>query len=358
MKTRITEELFATILVFVCLSACIQPVVEINSRSSDTDSNTNTDSGSDGDSDIDTDTDSDSDSDADTDIDSDTDTDVDSDSNIDTGTETDTDTESQTDSDTDTDNGIDPSCKRGVIWIEISGGTFEMGNDNGLSNEKPAHMVTVPSFEMLQTEVTVEQYDECITDASCGIPAKGDKCNWYAVGRDRHPINCLSWNNAYEFCSWIGGRLPTEAEWEFAARSRGKYLKSPWGNWDADCDYAVMESNGVSGCGKGTTWPVCSKSYGQSEQGLFDMLGNVWEYVEDKYDIGPYEGVPIDGSAMTEGNWRLGRGGGFDHDLSALYATHRQGSSPDNNKTYRSVGIRCVRGLSEEKDAGPNSRHR
>ena len=112
-------------------------------------------------------------------------------------------------------------------------------------------------------------------------------------------MNCLDWQQAVDFCAWAGGRLPSEAEWEYAARSGGpsSSYKYPWGNDAATCTYAVMDDGGY-GCGTGRTWSVCSKPAGNTSQGLCDMSGNVWEWVEDWYH-GDYTGAPTDGSAWV-----------------------------------------------------------
>jgi len=158
-------------------------------------------------------------------------------------------------------------------WIKIPGGSFVMGSDSGASDEKPVHRVTLATFELTRSEVTTAQYQRCHEDGVCAKPASGQFCNWKKVSRAGHPVNCVDWNQARTFCDWVGGRLPSEAEWEYAARSGGKAWTYPWGNVVASCARTVMEDGSGIGCGEKRTVPVCSKPRGNSKQGLCDMVG-------------------------------------------------------------------------------------
>jgi iron(II)-dependent oxidoreductase len=142
-----------------------------------------------------------------------------------------------------------------------------MGSDDGNGDEKPVHRVTVPTFEMTKTQVTVDQYKACVDAGACTAPDSGGACNWGQSDRGKHPINCVDWQQAQAYAQWAGGRLPTEAEWEYAARSGGRDWKYPWGDEEATCQRAVMDDRGW-GCGRDTTWPVCSKPSGNTTQGL------------------------------------------------------------------------------------------
>ena len=138
------------------------------------------------------------------------------------------------------------------------------------------------SLYLSNTEVTVGQYRACVKAGACSEPDTGKYCNWNESGREDHPINCVDWNQARTFAKWVGGDLPSEAQWEYAARSGGRDWKYPWGNESASCEYAIMDDGG-NGCGKDRTWAVCSKPKGNSKQGLCDMAGGVWEWVRDEY---------------------------------------------------------------------------
>ena len=216
-----------------------------------------------------------------------------------------------------------------------------MGSDAGDADERPVHQVTVSSFEMMHTEVTLEFYGQCVNDGACTAPDTGTFCNWEVAGRDYHPVNCVDWNQAKSFCDWAGGRLPSEAEWEYAARGRGQDIEYPWGDQTATCQYAVMD-DGPSGCGHDSTWSVCSKTAGNTAQGLCDMAGNVLEWVQDWYH-GSYSGAPADGSAWEDpvGDKRVKRGGSWYGFADSLRTSHRNLGYPDSRNFYN--GFRCAR---------------
>jgi len=236
-----------------------------------------------------------------------------------------------------------------TTWISIPGGSFRMGSRGEFlgDDEKPIHRVRVPSFQMLKTEVTVDQYQICVQSGPCTEPnscSEYDNCD--KSGRGNHPVNGVGWNQAKTFCEWVGSRLPSEAEWEYAARSGGKRWKYPWGNVEASCRRAVMDpSRGVKddGCHKYHTWPVCSKTRGNSSQGLCDLMGNEKEWVEDCYHDS-YKGAPSDGSAWTtecEGKDKVVRGGGWGSGRAILRASLRSHASPKGE--YSGYGFRCAR---------------
>jgi len=226
--------------------------------------------------------------------------------------------------------GNDPSAgvpTQPVEWITINGGTFTMGTDSG-GDAKPIHEVAIKTFAMSKTDVTVEQYAECVIKGGCTEPATDYYCNWGKAGRQLHPVNCVNWNQAKQYAKFKGARLPSESEWEYAATSGGRNHKYPWGNDDPNCDKAVMYGPGGYACGADGTMPVCSKPAGNTAQGLCDMAGNVWQWVQDRYQ-NSYAGAPVDGSAFEGlGSHRVMRGGSFNDVAGSLRADFRYREDP------------------------------
>jgi iron(II)-dependent oxidoreductase len=222
-----------------------------------------------------------------------------------------------------------------------------MGSEDGSSDEKPIHRVIVKDFYMSKTEVTVGQYRKCVEAGECSEPDDKNhysKCNWGYSDRDDHPINCVDWNQARAFAKWVGGDLPSEAQWEYASRSGGKDIKYPWGNAEATCEYAVMYDN-ENGCGRDRTWEVCSKTGGNTTQGLCDMGGNVWEWVLDEWNDS-YSGAPsndigwcsdrgCDGDTSAH---RVYRGGSWRYYASILRSAIRNDLSPGDRSA--DIGFR------------------
>ncbi len=235
----------------------------------------------------------------------------------------------------------------GLTWISITGDTFQMGSDAGDANELPVHPVTVPSFEMTKTEVTIEQYQVCFDAGICTEPTGYTStlwCLWGFADVGAYPLNCVKWGQAVAYCKWAGGRLPSEAEWEYAARSGGQDIIYPWGDDAPTCEYAVMDE-GAGNCDPSGplvgTAVVCSRTAGNTDQGLCDMAGNVWEMVQDCYHD-DYSGAPADGSAWEDSiSDRVRRGGSTNEGGYYQRVTSRLASDPAYDNLY--VGFRCAR---------------
>lgn len=244
-----------------------------------------------------------------------------------------------------------------IDWVELPGGSFAMGSA-AWPESQPIHTVTVPAFAIGRTEVTVAQYRACREAGACpparGLAATADKCA-LTPERDTWPVACLLPDEAEAFATWVGARLPTEAEWEYAARSGGQSRGFPWGDDPPDCSLAIVNVPGdleqglgdEEGCGQFDTWPVCAKPAGNTDQGLCDMAGNLEEWVAD--DFCPYASTPNDGSAARCGrDFRVLRGGHWHSrheqlNTSFRYYTSITGFGPNN--LIDEAGFRVARSL-------------
>ena len=205
------------------------------------------------------------------------------------------------------------------------------------------HKVDIDDFWMDRTEVTVAQYRRCVEEGSCsteGIeepywgetahPEEARFCNWGKTGRDDHPVNCVTWGQAAAYCAWLGKRLPTEAEWEKAARGPGNKLakcgrpscsvNAKFGNvFDETAgverpNWDLWGKKGYLGYNDGFTGtsPVGSFPDGASFYGVLDMFGNVWEWVADWHVSEYYKNSPTNNpQGPTSGKERVVRGGSF-----------------------------------------------
>ena len=226
-----------------------------------------------------------------------------------------------------TNRACEPNCPM-IEWVSLVGGAFNMGSPEGIGrdNEHPQRMVEVPAFEIMKHEITVDQYRACVDagvcdpprcDASNMDPIFWESCN-YALGRGDHPVNYVSWIDLRTFGAWVGADLPTEAQWEFAARSGGEEQTYPWGDHNLSCDQTAITGPDMNRCPRGTT-SVCSFPTSHSSQEVCDLSGNVFELVLDEY-VDTYGDQPTDGSAFCSAEdcsgetRRVSRGGNWHHD--------------------------------------------
>ncbi len=262
------------------------------------------------------------------------------------------------------------TCPAGMI--AIPGGSFFMGSDDGLAMEKPSHQVTLQPFCIDEFEVTVDRYRACSDAGRCkragstndwaGIADKDHKafdplCNIRDPDkRGNHPINCVDWEMADKFCHEQGGRLPSEAEWEFSARGPDG-RKYPWGDDDPAAGHlnacgkecvAWGQKNGVeekamydSDDGFPNTAPVGSFPKGASRYGVQDVVGNVWEWVADWYgDYGKDEQMAPKGPAS--GDEKVIRGGSWNGSYASwVRPTFRYKDAP--TKRSYGIGFRCAK---------------
>jgi len=226
----------------------------------------------------------------------------------------------------------------------IPAGSFTLGYDKGMDDEKPPHPVDLPEYWMDITEVTNAQF--AAFAQATGYQTEAEKSNasriWraeYTAGKDDHPVVRVSWNDAIAYCQWAGKRLPTEAEWEKAARGPEGFVY-PWGN-----TYDPAKANGRDS-GLRTTAPVGNYPQGVNPYGLYDMAGNVREWTADPGYL-PYPGNNV--SSPYYGNsLRVLRGGGWFDAAADLRTTRRNPTSP--SAANWDIGFRCV---SDKAPAGP-----
>jgi len=219
--------------------------------------------------------------------------------------------------------------------VKIPAGNFQMGSNDGRKNERPIRTVTVQPFYMQQHEVTWDQYQRCIDDEECFNTMKASDRKFgikpdYGWGKGSRPVINVSWYDAQRYITWLNAqtgrqfRLPTEAEWEYAARA-GTTTKYSWGDAE-DCAKAHFGTHGVSDyvCGNKVFGTMPVKSYKPNAFGLYDMHGNVWEWVHDCWSSS-YEGHRNDGSALSfEGcEANVLRGGSWVRKASAARSSNR-----------------------------------
>ncbi len=227
---------------------------------------------------------------------------------------------------------VSASDRAEVKLVTIPAGSFLYGC-NGIvdlqcpDSEAPGRRADVAAFGIDRTEVRVSEFRTCVEAGVCQPPARGGSCNWGAIGRDEHPVNCVDWDQAATYCAWVGKRLPAEEEWEKAARGTDGRTY-PWGDESASCDVAIMASGGDPGCGSSSTAPVGSREGGRSPYGLFDMAGNVLEWTVSLHESG-------NGS-------RVLRGGSWLNGPRSMRSSHREAASP--SLRHEAIGFRCVQG--------------
>jgi len=230
--------------------------------------------------------------------------------------------------------------------VEVSAGVFWQGCPDDYPscepNELPIRQVYLDSYAIDSTEVTVSAYSSCVDDGGCSANGAGPGCHTLPDPQHQdHPANCVTHPQAKSYCEWAGKQLPTEAQWEKAAR--GSDLRwYPWGTSPKpDCDRAVMVTNGP-GCGTGDTWPVGSRPSGSSPFGALDMAGNVNEWVADWYDPDYYgEGTSSNPTGPPTGSEVAVRGGSLQNGVSkSLRVNHRV--PRDTEYSGLEVGFRCA----------------
>jgi formylglycine-generating enzyme required for sulfatase activity len=252
----------------------------------------------------------------------------------------------------------------------IPAGMFKMGSHAGDRDEEPPHFVYLDEYQIDKYEVTFEAYKRCVSAGRCARPryallhkrrpksrksgkkGKKGKSSKPTVSKvtvkvdPKFPVVGVDWHSANKYCTSLGKRLPTEAEWEKAARGTTGKRRYPWGNRRPTCSLANIDD-----CGKGLA-KVGQHPKGKSPYGAYDMTGNVWEWVSDWYDrkfysdpaakrnpTGPVNSKdPITGQLKFR--YKVLRGGSYSGSPSPLWATYRFRLMP--NMKANDIGFRCA----------------
>ncbi len=221
-----------------------------------------------------------------------------------------------------------PKVPEGMVLV--AGATFKMGSDRGEPNEGPAHDVTLGSFYIDKLEATVAEYRACQDRGACVPPGEGEFCNGLRPERDKHPINCIDQASASAYCQFRKKRLPTEEEWELAARGTDGRIY-PWGNAEPNqdllCWKRLKEKLG--------TCEVGAHPAGASPVGALDMAGNVWEWTSSAH---------CGYRSKCDTSELVGRGGSWDYSNPANVTTTARAGGPPGHKRDL-LGVRCVKDL-------------
>ena len=222
--------------------------------------------------------------------------------------------------------------------VRVPAGPFLRGTPAGvgLEDERPRRTIYLSAFDIDRLEVTVEQYAKCVAAGRCA-PPRCSTASQRPETRPKHPVVCMPWKEARNYCLWAAKRLPTEAEWEKAARGT-KAQRYPWGNAKPSCQLA-----NYSGCRTpNSTLPVGSHPKGASPYGALDMAGNVWEWVNDWHHADYWSICPSrNPQGPFLGRKKVVRGGAFSYGADELNTHGRTFDLP--TKAYNHVGIRCAR---------------
>ncbi|MDE0300989.1 MAG: formylglycine-generating enzyme family protein [Candidatus Poribacteria bacterium] len=242
----------------------------------------------------------------------------------------------------------------GTEMVFIPAGEFEMGSQDGAPDEQPVHTVRLSAFYIDKYEVTVGQYRQFVHATGAVFP------DWTEVARyaesNEHPMVNVSWYDAMAYARWAGKTLPTEAQWEYAARGGLEGKVYPWGNKALDVTKANYEDSKIEKT-------VQVGSYPGNGYGLHDMAGNVWEWCIDEYLADFYETSPgnnpvagpqislLDDGFRKVATRRVVRGGGWDAAARRLRVAYRDGNGPRGK--VDSVGFRCVRPIKSTVNKKP-----
>jgi formylglycine-generating enzyme required for sulfatase activity len=239
---------------------------------------------------------------------------------------------------------LEALAQRGILapdgMVLIPAGEFLMGTEDGLPDARPVHRVVLSSYWIDAYEVTNEQYRRCVKSGVCAPPK--DRSAFDDAQQANHPVTNVTWSQARAFCQWNEKRLPTEAEWEKAARGTDG-RRYPWGDAQGVID-AIVKQRTHNGEGRGGSvgvMPVGSFPQAASPYGVHELVGNVWEWVKDWYAEDFYATTPVhDPQGPLGGTFRVLRGGNWGENPLTLHAGHRGW----DEMTYwgPALGFRCA----------------
>ena len=228
----------------------------------------------------------------------------------------------------------------GMEMVYVPAGEFSMGSESGDIDEKPVHTVYLDAYWIDKYEVSNGQYAKCVAAGDCTKPSytkSYTRSNYYGNPEyDNYPVIYVNWNQAKDYCQWAGGELPTEAQWQKAARGTdGRIYIYPWGNERPDSRLANYDGN------IGDTSPVTDYEAGASPYGALNMAGNVREWVNDWYGSNYYSTSPTrNPSGPSSGEYRVLRGGSWNDSNRIIRAAYRNNNYPTDANGYN--GFRCV----------------
>jgi len=234
---------------------------------------------------------------------------------------------------------------KGVVMRLVPAGEFRMGSENGDDDEKPVHTVYLDAYYMDKYEVTNAAYKNCVDTGSCIPPKQTNsytRSSYYGnLEFNDYPVIYVDWYHAKNYCEWRGANLPTEAQWEKAARGmEGRTY--PWGE-DIDCDRTNYR-DGDKYC-VGDTTRVGSYENGKSPYDIYDLVGNVWEWTADWYSGTYYHNSPSTNPlGPASGTYRMIRGGSWAMDGIDVRSANRMSYNyPDLPNFVNYFGFRCAR---------------